>query len=384
MEFGIDINELENSEEAIFDDKTPVQKTVKPDQKTTVEDTDIEEDENAILLEDIAELGSDDNLEDDDLEDETKKTNNKKTPVGSGEQNSSSQGNITFLASALAESGVFSSLGEDELKEIDNADKLLDAIAKQIKANELSDLTEDQKQYVEALRTGVPNDEYTESKTLIQQYKSIDNKKIEDNVNIQFELIRRSLIAEGISEERAKKLATVAAQSEEGYEEALQAKQALIANEESKLTSKIEAAKKANEDKLAKDQEELSSLKSKINEASELIPGIKVNSQTKEKIFESLTSPVKVEGSKMLNEVMESYKNPEYKMKLHALHVITNGFKDFSKFTQTTKSKVAKDLEEKLNNQGTQVRGSGSIQSTQFGGKTASDISKALDNLKLF
>ena len=64
----------------------------------------------------------------------------------------SSQGKTyTLLASALAEAGVFSTLENEDIEKIGNVEDLMQAIAKEIKNNELKDLTEDQKNYDEAI-----------------------------------------------------------------------------------------------------------------------------------------------------------------------------------------------------------------------------------------
>lgn len=380
----INIDDLANMEEGIGDFKPATPEAKKEEKKTEKTDTnqeEITEDPDAIDLEDLVDLGESEE-DDEDNPGEENKEKKKKTSDKSTEQISSSQETFTFLASALAESGVFSSLDEEEIKEIDDYDKLADAIAKQIKTNELADLNDEQKKYIEALRTGVPHVSYEKAQGLLDQYKNIDDDKIEKEPRLQFELIKRSYIAEGVSSEKAIKLANIAVNSDEAATEAVEAKKALIEHEQNKLKTLLEEAKTAKEEDAKKLEEELSSLKSKINEASEIIPGIKINAQTRDKIYKSITSPVKVEGEQIFNDVLEAYKNPDYKMKLHALHVITNGFKDFSKFTKTSTSSAVKAFEEKLATGNVMKVGRLPNNTNNTDGSTSKDIAKALKEFK--
>lgn len=348
-----------------------------------------EEDKNEIILDESNSLALDELIGseegEDSEEDETKNKVDKKdtkTPGKDSEQNSSSQETFTFLASALVESGVFSSLEEDEVKEIKDTESLLEAISKQIKTNELKDLSEDQKNYLEAIRTGVNLQNYQTSYSNLEQYKRIDDEKIKSEPRLQFELIRRSLIVDGASEEKARKYANNIVNSDEAEEEALQAKLALIKFEEDQLNESLEKAKLDKQKEKEKADNELAELKSKINSASEIIPGVKINSQTKEKIYTSLTTPVKVNDDKILNEVMEAYQNSDYKMRLHAMHIITNGFKDFSKFNATIKTSAVKQLDEKLKTSSVGDIFSGGGINNPTKGKTSKEMNEALQKIK--
>lgn len=379
----VNIKDIDFTGQQTPDEEVEIQKEDK--KKNTVEDQDEDfQDENGLTLDELAELDAEDESEEDDTKKTVEKTEKKdtKTPGKSNEQNSSSQETFTFLASALVESGVFSSLEEDEVKEIKDTESLLEAVSKQIKANELKDLSEDQKNYLEAIRTGVNLQSYQTSYSNLEQYKKIDDEKIKSEPRLQFELIRRSLIVDGASEERARKFANNIVNSEDAEEEAIQAKLALIKHEEDSITKSVEEAKLNKQREKEKAENELAELKSKINGASEIIPGVKINSQTKEKIFASASSPVKIDGDKILNDVMESYQDQDYKIRLHAMHVITNGFKDFSKFNATIKTNAVKQLDDKLKTSSVGDIYSGGGLENPTKGKTSKEISEALKKLK--
>lgn len=357
--FGsIDINDLANSEGAIVErsgketssnnsssQNNNSGKGGKNDNKEKDKDLDLEEDPFAVDINEIANMGGDETIEGSD--DESGK--NIKTPAETNASSSSQDSTLPSLALVLQEAGVFSSLNEEELKEIKTAEDIVKAVEKQIKANELADLSDEDKEYLEARRKGVTHTEFVQSKSNTEQYKNLDDKAIEKNQGLQFELIRRSFVIKGISDDKAKKYAEKMVGEEDALEEALNAKAALIEHEESNLKNKVKEKEDSFNKKLEDEKKTFDTLKSKINENSEILPGIKVNSPTKERIFSSMITPVKSVDNKLMNEVMESYGNDmEYKMKVHALHIITKGFTDFSKFKTTAKSSAMLDLEKKL------------------------------------
>lgn len=371
---GIDLNEIANSEEGTFDYTPPTVEPVNKEEEPAAnpkEDVDPEELE-GLSLEEIAALGEEGEADDDDDDNKAGATISK-TPAE--KESSPSNNTLTSLASALVEAGVFSSLEEDDIKEIESVDALIKAVEKQIKVNEYSALNEDQKEYLRALEAGVPLEAYSAHKANAAQYENLSDELIKENANVGYELIRRKFIIDGMDSEKAKRYAQLAMKEDNAVEEALSAKQALIQYEKDIVANEIKAKEDAKEAEKLKAQEELSSLKSKILETSEILPGIKINSITKEKVFDSITKPSKLEkDGTPLNEVMASYSDPEYKARLHAMHVITKGFTDFSKLERTSKSKAVRDLEEKLNT-GNSI---GKTGSPVVKGSTSSSLASAL------
>lgn len=379
---GISLEELEGNESPIIE-KTDIKETIikKPATKAEKDEVEIDTTGN-VDLDELAKLETidtiqEDNEEGDDNEDEsgnkTSQTPAKKTTKASP----SSGDTFTSLASALVEAGVFSSLAEEDIKEIVDVKSLMDAVRKQVSSNEFAGLNENQKQYLEALKTGIPQPEFATRKYNAEQYKNITDDQISAAPALAKELIKRSFIIKGFTDDQADKYASLALKSDTAIDEATEARDSLITYEEDQIKKEIET-KKA--ERIVKDKEvvdKISALKSKVTETSEIIPGIKVNSTTKDKIFESMTTPVKMNGEDPLNSVMLKYKeDAEYKLKLHTLDVITKGFTDFSKFKTTTKSNAVLELEETLRTQGTTRTGSpGTL------GKTTMDIGESLKSL---
>src|SRR6218665_1374282 len=373
---GISLEELEGSDKAIIekiDIKAEPAARFKPNADKKDDNEQEDDTSGNVDLDELAKLETIDTIQEDEEGDDNEDENGNKssqTPAKRTTRTSPSSGDtFTSLASALVEAGVFSSLAEEDIKGITDVKTLIEAVGKQVKVSELSGLNDDQKQYLEAIKNGIPQADFSTRKANAAQYQKITDDQISSAPALAKELIKRNFIVKGFDEDKAEKYAALAVKSETAIDEAIEARDTLIAHEEDILKKEIEAKKL---EKLAKEKEvteKISALKSKVTETSEIIPGIKVNSSTKDKIFESMTTPTKMNGDIPLNEVMEKYKDDaDYKLRLHSLHVITKGFTDFSKFKTTTKSNAVLELEETLK--------TGSIRTDSPGnlGKTSVDI----------
>lgn len=386
----IDLNDLANSEEGVI--KAGELNTTAPadspapssNSQAQEETTKPVEDPNAVditALADLEETGEIDTTEVDKEEDDTNIQRTKAPAEQDKGTSPSSQETFTSLASALVEAGVFSSLEEEEIGEIDSAESLLGAIAKQADKARYADLNEDQRNYLEAMENGVSHADYVQYNAEADQYSNLDDNKISEAPALQKELIKRSFLIKGITAEDADKYATLAVNGGTGAEDALKAKQALIDYTKGQVQAKIDASKAEKEAQIAEEKARLEALKSTVKEKSEILPGIKVNSNTRDKVFKSLTTAVEMNGDNPLNDVMKSYsENDEYKLAVHAMHVITKGFTDFSKFTNSKKSSAIKDLERIVNSQGSGKTGSpgAGLQNNINSGATSRQIGEAL------
>lgn len=392
---GIDLAALANSEEAIVDTSNmeseideviadTTEETI-PEQTPTLEGgIDI-----SILAEaEETEIPSGTSAEEEDIEGKEGKEKTSSTPAAKDKGSSpSSQETLTSLASALVEAGVFSSLSEEETTEIADVESLLSAMEKEIKTSRYADLNEGQKKYLEAMENGVPHESFVEKAADADQYRNLDDTKIAESPALAAELIRRSFLVKGIDEATASRYAKLAVDAGTAGADAVAAKQELIKHTEGLFEKEISDAKAATEATRLKDAETLARMKSKINETSEIIPGttIKVNATTKDKIFSSLTDVADVVNDAPRNEVMKAYaENPEYKTTLHALHVITKGFTDFSKFSKVSTSTATQALKDKLAQGGSGVTGKASPSGNGSGivGSTTTDMAKHLASMK--
>lgn len=388
---GISLEELAGSESPIIDasqqkaeppKKSKEEKEEKIDKEEPAAETGVDLGQLAELDEPVGTIENNGNNDDEEGTNGTKKTS--QTPAKKDEGSSpSSQDTFTSLASALVEAGVFSSITPEEISEVKTVEQLLGALAKQVQADRYKDLNEDQKSYLEALENGVPQEEFATRKANAEQYKVLDDDKIRQAPALQKELIRRSFLIKGFSSEEADKFATLTVAQPNAAEDAIKAKTSLIAYENKQIEEKVEKAKKEKAESIEKEKITLGKLKSKVEETSEIIPSIKVNSPTKTKIFESMITPVSMVGDRPQNEVMDAYsKNEEYKIRVHAMHILTKGFTDFSKFTQSKTSSAVTNLEKILDSKGNGSTGSSSgVQTRISTGETANKIAEQLNKI---
>lgn len=359
---GIDISELAGSEEPVFNSGTNAaaagmkqgegeQSAEKAEQTPSGNEKTEEpnEDPNAVDITNLA--GTEDSAEEE--EENIEGTTSSKTPADNkGSQSPSSQNTdaTTSLASALAEAGVFSSLSEEEIGEITDVTTLLDAVKKQTTENRYADLNDDQKKYLDALKEGVPEKEFHQHTANAAQYKKVSNEQIEGNTAMITELVKRSLMVRGVDAETATEMAAIQAAKKDAATRGQAARDQLVAHEEKQLEDKLNNQKTEREAAETAEKEALVELKTKIQTMSEILPGVKANTQTKNKIFDSMTTPVgEDDNGNPLNELMQKYQeDPEFRYKLHAMYYQTKGLTDFKKFKATAKSSAIEELEQKL------------------------------------
>ena len=288
----------------------------------------------------------------------------KSKPASDDKSSSVTNSLLTTLASNLHKAGILSELTDEELTGIASEDKLYEAIQKQIKVNEYSSLTEDQKLYLKAIENGIPEEDFVTNRRHANYFKNIDDDKLADNVQLQADLIYQGFLIKGFSQEEATEYAvSIVKNDSNAYAKALKSKEAIIKYNDEAINKAIREEETAKLNKATEDRKKVVELKSKIDTANELIPGLTINQTTKDKVFTSITKAVAVDESGLpMNEVLDKYiKDPDYKMKLHALHVLTKGFTDFSKLKAETKTTIVKSLKEEFNNLS---NGSGSTSSS--------------------
>jgi hypothetical protein len=219
---GINLEDLSGSESPILsgDNFGKIEPTVQT-QKPTETQTQLPPavDPNAVDMDALANLEVIDivpaGTEDASLEGSKTEPKSSQTPASNPKGSSpSSQDAFTSFATVLKDAGVLSSLGDEDLGEIKSTDDLVKAIEKQIKANEYSKLNDDQKKWLEALETGVPEQEVKSSQTSAAQYKRITDDQIEESEHLQFELIKRSFLIKGFDANSAEKYASLAVQTD--------------------------------------------------------------------------------------------------------------------------------------------------------------------------
>jgi len=363
------------------EDKTPGKKVVEP----------IEDEENFIDVK----IGTTPKTFIEDEESELDKegfveVTDDKTPP-SKTKGSSSSSPFKPFAKALSEEGFLPSFEDEEF------DKLVEELGGETEAlMELSrrsinedietykrEADEDFRNFLEARDAGLDLGQWADVYEAKKAYAGITEDKIDDDEALQKALITENLKYRGMADDEI-------ADTIEAYEttgkladNAKKAHKNLIKiTDQQELKLKEDKVKQENATKLAR-EENLKSLRKEVDTITEIVPGIKINKQTKDKIFSSITTPVKTgtNGEPMNLAMVKRAENP-LKYAIIENYLIEMGVFDgnWDKISVRQKSKAVAELEAKLKDGSNTNFASG--KSTLGSGGSDDDIEFSLGNFK--
>jgi hypothetical protein len=288
---------------------------------------------------------------------------------------------LTSLTSALREDGVLSSLSDEELKEIKSGSDLIKVIRKQIENNEYSDLSEDQKEYLKALRNGVPEDSYRQAQSSSKQLADISPYDLEGEDKLEFrrKVLTQDFLVKGFEQAEAEKYAERSIDLGEDVEDSKKALARLQKVEKDRLAKLSEEAEARNKEAQDNYQKKLNELKTKVLSTSEVIPNIKVNEETQNKVYDLMTKTAGYDrNNNPVSAVVKSMiEDQDYLVKLNYLHHLTDGFKSWDALTGPVSNSAVNKLDRALAAQDAKIKQGVSGKS----GKKSSGLLGALDNI---
>lgn len=323
----------------------------------TNKSTDIEievDDDNFIEVPDNVQETDDEDTAVDEIKVEDVKT--EKNPPQHKGNSSSSQ--FTPFAKALYEEGVLTSFDEAEFikmaEEMGAAEALIELNRKTIESEieaYKNEVDEEYRSFIEARDAGVDLNDWGKIQSNKKKYASIDEQSLSSDVDLQKNLITEDLLRRGFDEEQIK-------DTIESFEDTnkleKQAKNALKNLE--KHQDSLEKQLKEEADNAAKAQEEaqkkqLADLKKAVDTTTEIIPGMKLNKQTKDKLYSMITSPVgKASNGEPVNAAMAKRLQDPIKYALLEAYFVDLGLFDgkFDKLVSKQKTTAIKELESAL------------------------------------
>ena len=260
---------------------------------------------------------------------------------------------FSSLVQALKEGGILEDVKDEDIK---SQEDFFSVIEESIKAREFADLDETQKEYLEALRAGIPHEDIVEYQRNIDSYNSITEDALteesEDGSDLRRTIIMNNFISKGIAEAKAKKLTDKIFDSGEDLDEAKEALTELVTAEKKQFEavkqSRVQqkaAAAKAEKDAVDK-------LNKIVKETKELIPGLQIPQALKNNIVKGLTQPVGYTEDNRPLDIISKYlhDNPiEGRFKLAYLLSVTDGMKNMKVLeNKKAKSNAFKELEEAI------------------------------------
>lgn len=277
------------------------------------------------------------------------KSSQEETP--SSDKNSSHDSTLYALAQYLKEEGVL--FIEDDLKDIKSLEDLKGIIESSNKNARYANLNDSQKRYQEALENGIPKREFEEVEKEIQTFSGIKEADVTSNSNLRYEIIAIDLMNQGISQDKAMKLAKLSLTDESNVQDAKDA----LANI---ITAKTEKFKELVNTKSTANTANIDEFKKHIYDKEQLLD-MKMNDITKNKLFDLITTKVDSdEEGRPLNDMQRWQRdNPvESSVMLNYLYMMTEKGKNMKLIKQSTGSDAAKELERKLKNMSFDSNGS--------------------------
>jgi len=285
----------------------------------------------------------------------------KEKEISDDKGRSTSPNSYSSFASVLHEEGIISSLDSDI--KIESAGDLIDILNKEVSNREFAELNDNQKEYLIALRKGIPEIDIKEYQNVTSQLDSITNDEIDSNQDLRIALIRQDFQMKGMTPERAALLAKRSVDTGDDIADAIEAHKDLKIASKAEFDAKMALADKQTKDNIKEKERKLSNLKKEITSKKEIIPSMKMSEVVKTKLYNQMTKAVGQIDGKLVNAVQKKRaEDPmEFEIKMNYLFQITNGFEDFSKLVTSAKSAATKELEKVLLSSGASGHGAGII-----------------------
>lgn len=309
------------------------------------------------------------------LTDENKEDKKSPDQKSAEAQDSPSSSPFVLFAKALHEDGVLSSFDETKFKE-GTIEELSSAVKEEIVAGVQAykeSLPSEVKDLIENYEEGVPLDALIAAKSRQIEYENIKDEDLKNDKDLQKQLLTQDLLMRGYTEQDAKEMI----QDAEDLGK-LEAKSRVSLNKLKEVSkAQQEEMKKqvaAYKEQLEKQQkEQLVTIKKQIDETAEIIPGIALNKNVRDKLYQSMTTIVETDSEgRPMNAVMAlRAKNPmEFEKKLH--YYVTLGLfnekPDITKVMTVAKSSAAKEFEE-LANKNLGLKGGLAVKEVKYGAK---------------
>jgi len=309
-----------------------------------------------------------------DEEEVVKEIKTEKSPSSSKRTETPSSDPFALVyAKFLLESGSISSFDEDAfktvIKEEGEAAALQHLISGEIesaKATISNSLEGYQKEYSDLRTMGFSSKDSYDIVSSLEEVENISEDAITDENNEQ---LRKGILTAyyqettKFSDDRIKKLVDRSFELGDDVSEAKEALDSLKVSRREYIKKLKTSQEEEAKSKKIEHQRSLETLKLKVEGLDEIIPGQRVNKQTKTKIEEMLTKPVKqLENGTVLNGIWAKRAEDQLDFDIKLAHFINMGLFDgkFEALKKKVKSTAAEELELQISRQG-EFTGSGHI-----------------------
>ena len=271
------------------------------------------------------------------------------------------------IAKTFAVESIFPDLTDDEIKNANSAEALVELINKQIDSR----LDEKQQRVISALDAGIEPDDIRRYENTLSYLDSIEEDKLNaetpEGEELRKRLIYQDYINRKFSPERANREVQ---RSIDSGNDITDAKEALQSNKEFFNDQYNDLLQKAKEEEQRFEKErkqQAEQLKKSIIEDKNLFGDLELNKSVRQKIFDNISKPVyKDEDSGVYITALQKYQkeNPnDFLKNVSTIFTLTDGFKNIDKLVAKKASKEIRkgfrELENTLSN--TQRNSDGSL-----------------------
>lgn len=272
--------------------------------------------------------------------------------------NGPSPNNIySSIAKDFKEDGIFPDLNDDEISDIDSADKLSELINKQVEKR----YDEGQKRILDALNADVEPNQIRQYESMLKYLDDITDDDItgesDESVKLRQNLIYRDLINRGYKEDRAKRAVQKSFDNGNDVEDAKEAVQSNKDFFKNAYDNLIKEAKAEKDREIRERQNEMDKVKRSIMDGEAVLGNFVVPKEMRQKAFDAISRPIykDPESGEMLSAVQKYAADNQYELLkiMGVVYAMTDGFKNMNglikgEVNKTTK-KSLKNLTDALN-----------------------------------
>ena len=266
--------------------------------------------------------------------------------IDKGDESENSSPNLyNSLAATLKEQGLLSTTDESS---INDAEELAKAFKKEIKQSEYADLNEGQREFLDAIREGVPLERFQEHKNDETNLAQITIEDITNDEELRRRIIYQDLVNQGLAEESALKFTERSVSNGTDIEDAESALPKIKEHNNLKYEQEKEATKAdviANQKKV---EEEKQALKDAIMSPKNIFEGYNATENFKDTVFKDMNTVIGyTEEGTPENKLMKYRReNPvDFDAKLYYLFTLTNEFQNVQRFQENSTSSAVSNLE---------------------------------------
>ena len=332
---------IEQTNENVNNNNLDTEKPVEKDLKTT-----------EINPEELFSQGKSESVGSEKNSEENQEEGDNQSKEGNG--SSPKENFYSSIANAFKKDGILPTLDSETIKKIETPEDFALAYKEHIQKEVEAKFEEEQLRIKQALDSGVQPDLIQKFEGTIKQFDSITDDQINDESqggeNLRKQIIFQDYINRGYSKERAVREVKKSFAAGTDLEDA---KYSLEANKEffkSQYNTILEEAKKAEQEAIKQREAKAKELKKSILEEEEIFEGVKLDTNTRKKIYDTITKPIaQTEDGVPINALQKfARENPnEFFKKLGTLFVLTDGLKNLNKLVEkNTKKQLKSELRE--------------------------------------